>query len=136
MGIMLRKLCVFFFCLAIFAFGQNTNDYLGPTQRKPANAKLIRVQILINDDPNPSGVQIQSAEFDQQKIPLKPRSDIYGFRGQASFQKQPGKYKLRWTVKRDESAWPRTVVHEEEVTLDPRDLWIQITVTGEKAEIS
>jgi hypothetical protein len=121
---------------SLIILGQNTNDYLGPKIRKPSNAKLVRVQILVNDDPNPSGVQIQSAEFDSQKIPLKPRSDIYGFRGQASFQKKPGKYRLKWVVKRDTTAWPRTVSHEEEVTLDPRDLWIQITINGENASIS
>lgn len=114
---------------------QNVNEYLGPSQRSPGNAKLIRVQVLVNDDPNPEGVQIVNAELDQKSITLKPR-DIYGFRGQASFQLKPGKYKLRWTVRRDKFAWPRTVEHEEEVTLDPRDLWIQITINGENASIS
>jgi hypothetical protein len=47
-----------------------------------------------------------------------------------------GKYKLKWKVKRDQHAWPRTISHEEEVTIDPRDLWIQITITGENASIS
>lgn len=114
---------------------QNTNSYLGPKEKIPGNPQLIRVQVLVNDDPSPQGVQILEAEFDQIDIPLKPR-DVYGFRGQASFQKAPGKYMLRWRVKRDSFAWPRTVSHEEEVNLDPRDLWIQITITGNTAAIS
>ncbi len=114
---------------------QNTNTYLGPNQKTPGNAQLIRVQVLVYNDPNPNGVRIVSAAFDGKEIPIKPR-DIYGFRGQASFQKKAGKYKLSWEVEKDKQNWPRTVSHEEEVTLDSRDLWIQITITGDTAEIS
>lgn len=78
---------------------------------------------------------IVDAEFDGMSIPLKPR-DIYGYRGQASFQKRAGKYKLKWTVNRDDQTWPRAVDHEENVILDGRDLWIQITIIGDTAEIS
>ncbi len=112
---------------------QNTNTYLGPKQK--TNAQLVRVQVIVNDDPHPQGLQILDAEFDGADIPLKPR-DIYGFRGQASFQCAAGKYKLKWKVNRDKTIWPRTISHEEEVTISPRDLWIQITITGEKASIS
>ncbi len=114
---------------------QNTNTYLGPNQKIPGNPQLVRVQILVYNDPNPKGVTILSADFAGADIPLKPR-DIYGFRGQASFQKPPGKYKLRWEVEKDKRSWPRSATHEEEVILDSRDLWIQITITGDKAEIS
>jgi hypothetical protein len=114
---------------------QSVNEYLGPSKKVTGNPQLVRVQVLINDDPNPQGVQIVDAQLDQQFISLKPR-DIYGFRGQSSFQMPPGKYKLRWTVHRDKFAWPRTIKREEEVTISPRDLWIQITITGEKASIS
>ncbi len=114
---------------------QNVNEYLGPKQKVPGNPQLIRVQVLVNDDPSPKGVQVLEATFNQKNIPLKPR-DIYGFRGQASFQTPPGKYRLKWKVQRDRFAWPRTTSHEEEVTLDPRDLWIQITIVGENAAIS
>lgn len=114
---------------------QNVNEYQGPTQKVPGNPQLIRVQILINDDPSPQGVQIEKIEFNHKKITLKPR-DIYGFRGQGSFQLPPGKYRLKWTVRRDRYAWPRTVTHEEEVELSPKDLWIQIVITGEQASLS
>lgn len=114
---------------------QNTNTYLGPSQKIHGNPQLIRVQILVYNDPNPKGFRVLSTDFDGTDILLKPR-DIYGFRGQASFQKSPGTYKLRWEVEGDRKTWPRTIKHEEDVTLDPRDLWIQITITGEKAEIS
>lgn len=114
---------------------QNTNVYMGPNQRLPGNPQLVRVQILLYDDPSPKGVRLTQAEFDGSSIPLKPR-DVYGYRGQASFQKPPGKYKLKWTVERDEQAWPRTIDHEEEVFLDPRDFWIQISITGNTASIS
>lgn len=111
---------------------QNVNEYLGPANPP---GERVRVQILVNDDPNPEGVQIEKAALDQHNIALKPR-DIYGFRGQASMQLPPGRYKLKWTVRKDRLIWPRTVSHEEEVTIDPRDLWIQITITGNKASIS
>jgi hypothetical protein len=124
-----------FFMTVISFFGQNVNDYLGPNKKVPGNPQLIRVQVLVSDDPNPQGVQILEVKFNQQSVPLKPR-DIYGFRGQASFQLPPGKYKLKWKVKRDQIDWPRTLPHEEEVTLDPKDLWIQITISGETASIS
>jgi hypothetical protein len=114
---------------------QNVNEYLGPDGKAPTSKELIRIQILVNDDPSPQGVQIQSVAFDGKSISLKPR-DVYGFRGQASFQLPPGKYKLNWTVQRDKYIWPRTVSHEEEVILDPRDLWIQITIIGDSASIS
>lgn len=114
---------------------QNTNTYLGPNQKVPGNRQLIRVQVLVYNDPNPKGVVIDHVDFDGSSVPLKPR-DIYGYRGQASFQKPPGKYKLKWTVERDEKTWPRTIDHEEEVFLDERDFWIQITILGNNAEIS
>lgn len=110
------------------------NTYFGPTTKGPGNKELVRIQVLINDDPAPAGAQIESAEFNGQNIPLKPR-DIYGYRGQGSFQVYPGTYKLKWVVKRDRVAWPRTLSHEEIVTVDPRDLWLQLTITGEKATI-
>jgi hypothetical protein len=96
---------------------------------------MVRVQILVYNDPNPKGVTITKASFDGTSIPLKPR-DIYGYRGQASFQKPPGKYKLKWEVEGDKKVWPRTVDHETEVFLDERDFWIQITINGNNAEIS
>lgn len=114
---------------------QNTNTYLGPNRKLPNNPQLIRVQILVYNDPNPKGVTIAKASFDGTSIPLKPR-DIYGYRGQASFQKPPGKYKLKWEVEGDKKLWPRTVDHETEVFLDVRDFWIQITINGNNAEIS
>jgi hypothetical protein len=114
---------------------QNTNTYLGPDQKVLGNPQLVRVQVLVYNDPNPKGVIVSSVDFGGSNVPLKPR-DIYGFRGQASFQKPPGKYKLKWTVQRDEQTWPRKVTHEEDVILDARDLWIQITISGDKAEIS
>lgn len=115
--------------------GQNTNTYLGPNQKTKGNSQLVRIQILVYNDPDPKGVTIVDADFDGANIPLKPR-DIYGFRGQASFQKRGGKYKLRWEVERNGPGWPKTVTHEEQVTVDPNDLWIQITIVGDKAEIS
>jgi hypothetical protein len=127
-----------FFLFALFSatllMGQGTNTYLGPSSPVPGNPQLIRVQVLVNDALDQKGLHILEADFDGTEIPLKPR-DVYGFRGQASFQKPPGKYKLRWKMQRDKIVWPRTISHEEEVTLDVRDLWIQITITGDSAAI-
>lgn len=111
------------------------NTYFGPTSPIPGNPHLIRVQVLIYDSAEQGGLQIQEVEFDGNSIPLKPR-DIYGFRGEGTFQVAPGTYKLNWTVQRDRIIWPRTIKHEETVTIDPRDLWIQITIQGENAAIT
>src|SRR3989344_6693122 len=69
------------------------NTYLGPIQPIPGNPYLVRVEVHVRDSPELGGVQIQSVEFDGESIPLKPR-DIFGNRGQASFQVPPGKYTL------------------------------------------
>jgi hypothetical protein len=111
-----------------------SNTYFGPVTPPPGNPQLVRVEILIRDSAEASGLQIVSVEFDHMAIPLKPR-DIYGNRGNASFQLKPGSYKLQWTVNRDRFAWPRSVSHEEIVTVSPRDLWLQISIEGEQASI-
>ncbi len=113
-------------------FGQYS--YQGPNRPVPGNPQLVRVEVLVRDSPKAGGVQIQSVAFNGQGIPLKPR-DIYGNRGSASFQLPPGKYKLAWVVQRDNFLWPRQVPHEELVTIDPRDLWLQISIEGEEASI-
>jgi hypothetical protein len=111
-----------------------SNTYLGPQKPVVGNPQLVRVQVIVRDAPEASGLQIISAEFNGQPVPLQPR-DIYGNRGQASFQVPPNKYKLKWKMNRDKFAWPRTITHEEEVTVSPRDLWLQITIEGESASI-
>ena len=123
---------VLLFFLMIAPMAQNVNTYLGPKQQSPG---LVRIQVLVNDSPNPAGPQISQVEFDGKSIPLKPR-DIHGFRGQAGYQVAPGKYKLKWTVRLDKVYWPRTQSFTQEVVVDPRDLWLQITITGEEANIS
>jgi hypothetical protein len=108
--------------------------YFGPDKPVPGNPQLVRLEVLIRDSPDADGLQIVSAEFNHTNIPLKPR-DIYGNRGNASFQVKPGTYKLQWVVNRDKFAWPRTITHEEVVTVSPRDLWLQISIEGETASI-
>jgi len=108
--------------------------YQGPTQAVPGNPQLVRVEVLVRDSPKAGGLQIKNVEFNGQGVPLQPR-DIYGNRGTSSFQLAPGKYKLKWVVQRDRLHWPRTVTHEEEVQISPRDLWIQIAIVGEEASI-
>lgn len=114
---------------------QNVNNYFGPSEKIPGNPDLIRVQVLIYDDPNPQGVKISSVIFNGQTIPLKP-ADIWGFRGQGSFQLRPNKYALSWKVKRSSTSWPRNETQKQEVELDARDLWIQITIHGDQASIT
>jgi len=109
-------------------------SYQGPTEAIPGNPKLIRVEVIIRDSPKAGGLQIQSVTFNGKNIPLQPR-DIYGNRGTGSFQVPPGKYKLKWVVQRDKPIWPRIKNREEEVTLDPRDLWLQIEIVGDEASI-
>jgi hypothetical protein len=111
-----------------------SNTYFGPVKQTPGNEQLIRVEILVRDSAEANGLQIVNVEFNNTTIPLKPR-DVYGNRGNASFQMRPGTYQLTWAVNRDKFAWPRTVTHEETVTVDPRDLWLQISIEGDKASI-
>jgi hypothetical protein len=110
------------------------NTYFGPTSPEPGNPQLIKVQVLVRDSPDLAGDTIKSVSFNQQSIPLKPR-DIHGYRGEGSFQLPPGDYGLKWTVQKDKVIWPRTITHEEEVTLSPRDLWVQILIEGNQASI-
>jgi hypothetical protein len=112
-----------------------SSTYLGPTKSIPGNPKLIRIEVLVSDSPDPSGPQVVSVKFDKVNVPLKSR-DIYGNRGSGSFQVPPGKYKLKWKTNQNKVVWPREVVHEEEVTVSPRDLWIQIQIEGDEATIS
>jgi|SRR6185295_13685706 hypothetical protein len=108
--------------------------YEGPTKHVPGNPHLVRVEVLMRDSPVARGVRIKSVEFNGQGIPLQT-PDIYGNRGTGSFQLAPGKYKLRWVVQRDKLIYPRVLTHEEEVHIDPRDLWLQIEIVGEEATI-
>jgi hypothetical protein len=110
-----------------------SNTYFGPTE--PEDKKLIFVEVIIRDSSNPTGPQIVSVAFDQKNIPLKPR-DIYGNRGSGSFKLSPGKYKLKWVTNQSKITWPRKVKHVEEVTINSRDLWVQIQIEGENASIS
>ena len=109
-------------------------NYQGPTQSIPGNPQLVRVEVIVRDSPKSGGLQIQRVDFDGQGVPLQPR-DIYGNRGTGSFQVHPGKYKLAWVVQRDKIHWPRLINREELVTIDPRDLWIQIEIIGDDASI-
>jgi hypothetical protein len=111
------------------------NNYMGPIKPIPGNPYLVRIEILVKDSPELGGVQIEKVTFNGEELPLKPR-DIYGNRGSSSFQLPPGKYELRWTVQRDKKIWPRTITHEEIVTIDRRDQWIQVSIEGEKASIN
>jgi hypothetical protein len=113
---------------------QSQNTYLGPIQPIPGNPQLVRIQISVRDSPESGGPQVQSVSFAGYAIPLKPR-DVYGNRGGASFQLPPGKQKLVWKVRRDKTYWPRVISREEEVTIDPKDYWIQISIVGESATI-
>ena len=117
-----------------YSAGLVAQNYMGPIKKIPGDPHLVRIEVIVKDSPEQGGVQIQSVKFDGQAIPLKPR-DIDGNRSKASFQMAPGKYTLRWVVQRDKTIWPRTFTHEEEVNVDPRDLWIQVTIQGEKASI-
>jgi hypothetical protein len=116
-------------------FAQNMNNYMGPHAPIPGNPQMVRVQVLVYDSVESGGLEIQSANFNQTDISLKPR-DIHGFRGEAAFQVKPGTYKLKWKVQRDKFIWPRVIPHEETVKIDPRDLWLQITIQGENAVIT
>lgn len=118
--------------LLLSVLAQNSNTYLGPN--KPVKG-LVDVQVIVYDERNPAGVQIQSVTFNEKSIPLRPR-DVNGFRGQGSFKLSPGTYKLKWKVNRSKISWPETVSHEEEVTISPRDLWIQIKIDGETATLT
>jgi hypothetical protein len=111
-----------------------SNTYFGPTKPIPGTPQLVRVEVLVRDSEDPSGPQVVSVDFNKNNVPLQPR-DIYGNRGSGSFQLSPGKYKLRWVTNQNKIAWPRNLTHEEEVTINSRDLWIQIQIEGDQASI-
>jgi hypothetical protein len=120
-----------FLLIASCLCAQNSNNYLGPN--RPTTG-TVDTQVIIYDEKNPSGVQITNVTFNGINIPLRPR-DINGFRGQGSFKLLPGKYKMQWTVQRSTMSWPRTLTYKEEVTISPRDLWIQIKIEGANATL-
>jgi len=138
LGVCLSSLGVSLSLFSVRSFDEKSyivqNTYMGPTSPIPGDPYLVRVELLIKDSPDAGGPQIRNVTFDERAIPLKPR-DIFGKRGAASFQLPPGKYTLRWTVNRDNIVWPRVLSFEEEVTLSPRDLWVQILIEGERASI-
>ena len=123
-----------FFYLVLWGTSFAQYTYKGPTQPIPGNPQLVRVEVIVRDSPEAGGVQVQTVAFNGEGVPLKPR-DIFGNRGTASFQVLPGKYKLQWTVQRDKFIWPRNLTREEIVTIDPRDLWIQVSIEGEEVSI-
>ncbi len=108
--------------------------YEGPTKPVPGRSQLVRIQIIVRDSPTSGGGQIQRVTFNDQNIPLQPR-DIYGNRGKAGFELPPGTYPLRWVVQQDKITWPRNLTNEENVTVDPRDLWLQIEIVGSEVSI-
>lgn len=109
--------------------------YMGPTVSTPEEASFIRIEVLVRDSPALAGVHIQSVTFNGRSIPLRTR-DVMGKRGSASFQLPPGNYPLEWVVEKDKIVWPRLITHKEIVTLDPRDLWVQILIEGDQATIN
>lgn len=109
-------------------------SYEGPSRPLPGNPQLIKVEVLVRDSPAPGGPEVKTVTFNRTSISLKPR-DIYGNRGSAGFQLAPGKYRLRWVVEKNTKEWPREITREEEVTIDPKDLWLQIIIEGEDASI-
>jgi len=121
--------------LLSFALLLTTNTYLGPKSPVEGNPQLVKVQVVVRDSLENGGPQVLSVQFNQQNIPLKPR-DIYGNRGMGSFQVPPGKYKLQWKVNKNKLVWPRNIDREEQVTVSPRDQWVQILIEGEKVSIS
>lgn len=123
--------------LILTLFAQNT--FFGPTFNPaeplpPPKPHSVRVEVLVYDDSGQGGVEIREVSFDGQSIPLKPR-DINYFRGGGSFQETEGTYRLRWTVNRTKQAWPQNETFTQNVIVDPRDLWIQITIRGSTAQI-
>ncbi len=121
--------------LLSFALLLTTNTYLGPKSPVEGSPQLVKVQVVVRDALENGGPQVLSVQFNQQNIPLKPR-DIYGNRGMGSFQVPPGKYKLQWKVNKNKLVWPRNIDREEQVTISPRDQWVQILIEGEKVSIS
>jgi hypothetical protein len=113
---------------------QNSNYYLGPKSGS-SNNQLVRIQLIMNDSPKNGGPQLLEVYFNDQSVPLKPR-DIFGSRGQASFQLPAKSYSLKWKLQLDKENWPRTQTKQETIIIDPKDMWIQITIEGDKVTIS
>ncbi|HSX37325.1 MAG TPA: hypothetical protein VLE95_00665 [Chlamydiales bacterium] len=132
---MYKNIALVFIIITFSSICVASYKYQGPNQSVSGKPKLIRIEVLIRDSPRAGGFQIQEVVFNGERIPLQPR-DIYGNRGSGSFQIPPGQYKLSWVVQRDRLYWPRTIRYEEEVNVDPRDLWLQIEIVGDTASIT
>lgn len=108
--------------------------YYPPEQTPAPGETLTRVEVLVYDDPKLGGLQVVSASFNEEAIPLKPR-DIYNYRGSASFALRPGTYELDWTVERDPRIWPRTIDHTKNIEIKSGEFWVQIKIEGNQASI-
>ena len=109
--------------------------YYGPTSPpSPFTPHLVQVQVEVYDDPADGGQKVESAVFNQISMPLKP-ADVYGFRAGGGFQLPKGDYPLVWETSRGENNWPRTVKHKQMIKIQDKDVWVQITIQGEKVTI-
>ena len=122
-----------FACVSFSGAVSSPNPYKGPTSPVPG---LVRVEIQVNDDPELGGVTIADVSFNGKTVALKP-AGVRGYRGGVSLQVPPGEYDLIWHVSRGKKAgWPSTVEHKQKVKVGQRDVWVQITIQGEKASIA
>jgi hypothetical protein len=105
--------------------------YYGPTSPQ---SNLIKVDIQIYDDPDLGGVRVEEASFNGQSIMIKPPG-LHGFRGGGGFQVKPGSYRLVWVVSRMSTDWPRTIRHEQKIQVKQGDVWIQVSIHGNRVDI-
>ncbi len=118
---------------ALLLFAQTT--YYGPHVVGPSvpGQHVVRVEVLVYDDPAQGGLRPQEVIFNGHSIALKPR-DIHSYRGGGSFQVAPGTYPLEWVVLRDKITWPRTLTYKESIVIDKSSMWVQVTIRGGQLE--
>jgi len=113
-------------------FAKTTSSFR-PIPERPGSPHFVRVQITVTDISDETDMQIVHAEFDRQKIALRPPNPT-GIRGKLHAQVFPGTYSLSWIVERKN---PRTTREsfEKEIEIDPKEEWVDILIEGDTIEV-
>lgn len=98
---------------------------------RPNLQHYVKVKLEIRENTDPLGDKIVSVQLGGHNIPLRP-ADPTGNRGTTHLQLKPGKYVLKWKVKKQRYTWPRYSIYKEEIDISPKTLWIDILLDGER----
>lgn len=112
----------FLFCLQLQA--SDTVYY-----KTPDSPGQIRLQITVSDAEDPQMGIIEKVIFDGDEIPLQDPNPTR-IRATMHTRVSPGKYELKWIIRKDPTEWPQTVDHEKTFTFTGEKQWIDILIEG------